>query len=190
MDPRTGGVLAASGIGLSGLQPPGSTFKILTATGALEARADEPEHAYPVETKATLEGVELDNANGESCGGTLAESFAESCNSVFAPLGAQLGARRLVDVAERFGFNRDPGVPGAAMSTIPPAEEIGDDLAVGSSAIGQGRVQATALQMAIVARDDRPARHAPAPTFDFDARPPAATVRATRGADRARPSSG
>ena len=37
------------------------------------------------------------------------------------------------------------------MSTIPPAEEIGDDLAVGSSAIGQGRVQATALQMAIVA---------------------------------------
>jgi cell division protein FtsI/penicillin-binding protein 2 len=34
---------------------------------------------------------------------------------------------------------------------IPPASEIGDDLAVGSSAIGQGRVQATALQMALVA---------------------------------------
>ena len=92
MDPRTGGVLAASGIGLSGLQPPGSTFKILTATGALEAKLTSPSHSYPVSTKATLEGVDLDNANGESCGGTFVESFAESCNSVFAPLGAQ--ARR------------------------------------------------------------------------------------------------
>ena len=57
-----------------------------------------------------------------------------------------------MEVAERFGFNRTPpGVPGAAASTIPPAGEIGDDLAVGASAIGQGRVQATALQMASVA---------------------------------------
>jgi len=181
MDPRTGGVYAASGIGLSGLQPPGSTFKILTATGALEARITSPGRAYPVETQATLEGVEVDNANGEACGGTLVESFAESCNSVFAPLGARLGARRLVSVAERFGFNHDPGVPGAATSTIPPAEEIGDDLAVGSSAIGQGRVQATALQMAIVAATIGRRGLRPEPTFDFDtARHEAATYRATR----------
>jgi cell division protein FtsI/penicillin-binding protein 2 len=181
MDPRTGGVFAASGIGLSGLQPPGSTFKILTVTGALEARLTSPSRAYPVQTQAMLEGVEIDNANGEACGGTLVTSFAESCNSVFAPLGARLGARRLVSVAERFGFNRDPGVPGAAMSTIPPAEEIGDDLAVGSSAIGQGRVQATALQMAIVAATIGRRGMRPEPTFDFDAaRHEAATVRATR----------
>jgi cell division protein FtsI/penicillin-binding protein 2 len=180
MDPRTGGVLAASGIGLSGLQPPGSTFKILTATGALESKLTSPSRAYPVSTKATLEGVDLDNANGESCGGTFVESFAESCNSVFAPLGAQLGARRLVDVAERFGFNRDPGVPGAAMSTIPAAEEIGDDLAVGSSAIGQGRVQATALEMAIVAATIGRRGLRPRPTFDFDAATASSpTVRAT-----------
>ena len=44
-----------------------------------------------------------------------------------------------------------------------PATEIGDDLAVGSTAIGQGKVQATALQMAIVARDDRHRRPPPAP---------------------------
>ena len=53
--------------------------------------------------------------------------------------------------AERFGFNTPTGITGAATASIPPADEIGDDLAVGSSAIGQGRVQATALQMAIVA---------------------------------------
>jgi cell division protein FtsI/penicillin-binding protein 2 len=179
MDPRTGGVLAAAGIGLSGLQPPGSTFKILTLTGALEAKLTSPSRAYPVETKTTLEGVDVDNANGEACGGTLVQSFAESCNSVFAPLGAKLGARRLVDVAERFGFNHDPGVPGAATSTIPAAEEIGDDLAVGSSAIGQGRVQATALQMAIVAATIGRRGERPRPTLDFD------TTRAGAPADRA-----
>jgi cell division protein FtsI/penicillin-binding protein 2 len=149
--PRTGEILALAGVAFSGLQPPGSTFKIITLTGVLEADLAGPNSQFPVETKTEIEGVELENAHGESCGGTLRNSFAQSCNSVFAPLGAKLGAQRLVKTAEQFGFNTDPGIPGAATSTIPAADEIGDDLAVGSSAIGQGRVQATALQMAWVA---------------------------------------
>ncbi|MEA2268349.1 MAG: penicillin-binding protein, partial [Solirubrobacteraceae bacterium] len=169
IDPRSGAVLAAAGIGFSGLQPPGSTFKIITLTAALEAKLTSPGREYPVQTAATLEGVELENANGESCGGSLVHSFAESCNSVFAPLGAKLGARRLVAAAERFGFNREPGIPGAATSAIPAAPEIGDDLAVGSSAIGQGRVQATALQMAMVAAAIGRRGQRPRPTLDFDA---------------------
>jgi cell division protein FtsI/penicillin-binding protein 2 len=149
--PRTGEILGLSGIAFSGLQPPGSTFKMITLTGVLEAKVAGPKSSFPVQTKATIEGVDLGNANGESCGGSLRDSFAHSCNSVFAPLGAKLGAERLVKTAEAFGFNRDLGIPGAATSTIPPADQIGDDLAVGSSAIGQGLVQATALQMAWVA---------------------------------------
>jgi peptidoglycan glycosyltransferase len=149
--PRTGEILALAGLAFSGLQPPGSTFKIITLTGVLQARLAGPSSTYPVETKTTIEGVDLENANGESCGGTLRSSFAHSCNSVFAPLGAKLGAARLVRTAEQFGFNSDPGIAGAATSMIPPASEIGDDLAVASTAIGQGRVQATALQMAWVA---------------------------------------
>ena len=104
-----------------------------------------------MQTAAVLEGVELENANGESCGGSLKHSFAHSCNSVFAPMGAELGAERLVAAAERFGFNEDPGLAGAMRSTIPAAAEIGDDLAVGSTAIGQGKVLATPLLMAGVA---------------------------------------
>ncbi len=149
--PRTGEVLAFSGIAFSGLQPPGSTFKMVTTTGALEAGITNPQKSYPVQTKAVLEGVDLENANGEYCGGSLIISFAKSCNSVFAPLGVQLGAKRLVATAEHFGFNAPPDIAGAAESTIPAAGDIGDDLAVGSSAIGQGRVQATALQMATIA---------------------------------------
>lgn len=165
--PRSGEILAAAGIPISALQPPGSTFKIVTATAALEAGITRLSKAYPVQTAATLSGVELENADGESCGGTLVEAFAESCNSVFAPLGVQVGARRLVATAERFGFGQDPGIPGAATPTIPPADQIGDDLAVGSSAIGQGRVQATALEMAVVASTIALDGRRPRPTFRY-----------------------
>src|SRR5919199_549619 len=61
-----------------------------------EDRADEyAKLGYPVQTQTTLSGVTLENAHGESCGGSLGASFATSCNSVFAPLGAKLGAQRL-----------------------------------------------------------------------------------------------
>jgi len=159
--PSTGEILALSGIAFSGLQPPGSVFKIITLSAALEAKAAGPNSTFPVETSTTLEGVELQNANGEACGGTLVDAFAHSCNSVFAPLAVKTGARRLVDMAERFGFNREPGIPGAATSTIPPPRELEGDLTLGSTGIGQGRLQATALQMAwvsatIAARGRRP----------------------------------
>ena len=165
LHPRTGALLGAAGIGLSGLQPPGSTFKIVTLAGALRAGITKPSERFPVETFATLEGVKLENANGESCGGTLMYSFAHSCNSVFAPLGARLGSERLVKAAEAFGFNRPPGIDGAAESVIPAADAIGDDLAVGASAIGQGKVQATALQLAIVAATIANEGERPAPTL-------------------------
>jgi peptidoglycan glycosyltransferase len=177
--PKTGEILAAAGIGFSGLQPPGSTFKIITATSALENGVAKVTDTFPVQTAATLEGVELQNANGESCGGTLANSFAESCNSVFAPLGAKVGAQKLVATAERFGFNTPTGITGAATASIPSADEIGDDLAVGSSAIGQGRVQATALQMAIVAAAIGLRGHRPDVTLDPDRWKVAPTHQAT-----------
>jgi penicillin-binding protein A len=149
--PRTGEVLALAGVAFSAPQPPGSVFKIVTLTAALEAHTVRRNETFPVQTAATLEGIELENANGESCGGSLINSFAHSCNSVFAPMGAELGAEKLVAAAERFGFNEDPGLVGAARSTIPAASEIGDDLAVGSTAIGQGKVLTTPLQMALIA---------------------------------------
>jgi hypothetical protein len=149
--PRTGEILALAGIAFSGLQPPGSTFKIVTLAAALDAKVAGPGSTYPVQTSATLDGVELQNANGESCGGTLTNAFAHSCNSVFAPLAVKTGARRLVAMAEDFGFNAPTGIPGAATSTIPPAGELDDPLTLGSTGIGQGRVQATALQMSWIA---------------------------------------
>lgn len=174
IDPRDGAVLAFAGAPFSLLQPPGSTFKIVTTAAALDAGVASTRSSFPFEERAVLSGVPLANAGGEICGGTLAQAFAESCNSVFAPLGAKLGARRLVAAAERFGFNADPPFPGVARSTIPAAGEIGDDLAVGSTAIGQGRVQATTLLMTRVAASVAAGGYAPRPTLDL------ATARAAR----------
>lgn len=165
LDPRTGGLLALAGVAFSSLQPPGSTMKIITATGALEAGIVKLDDTFPIMTSTTLDGYTLQNASGEACGGTFLNAFAVSCNSVFAPLGAKLGAQRLVAVAERFGFNRPPSIPGAAESLIPSASTIGDDLAVGSSAIGQGLVQSTALEMTDVAATIAMGGRRPIPTL-------------------------
>ena len=152
LDARTGEVRALAGIAFSGPQPPGSTFKIVTTAAALDAKLVKMSTQFPVETKAVIDGVDLENANGESCGGTFTQAFAHSCNSVFAPLGVRIGAKRLVAQAERFGWNKTPPIPGALPSTIPEAAEIDSPLAVGSTAIGQGKVLATPLQMASVAQ--------------------------------------
>jgi hypothetical protein len=165
MQPASGQILAVAGIGLDGLQPPGSTFKMVTVSGALAAHITTPQTTYPYASYATLDGVRLNNANGENCGGSLELAFAVSCNSVFSPLGVKLGAPRLVETAEHFGFNQDPGVPGASRSSLPAANAIQGELAVGSTAIGQGEVLATPLQMVTVASTIADGGHRPQATY-------------------------
>jgi peptidoglycan glycosyltransferase len=148
--PRDGSVLALSGLAVSAPQPPGSTFKIVTLSAALQAKIATPSSTYPIRTAAVLSGVKLRNASNESCGGTLTNAFTVSCNSVFAPLGAKLGAKRMHAAAERFGFNETPRVPAGKVSVYPPVKDLKDSLAVGASAIGQDRDLATPLQMAAV----------------------------------------
>lgn len=151
LDPRSGALLGYAGVPFSGLRAPGSTFKLITLAAALEAGVTSVAATFPYETEALLDGAPLQNAHGELCGGSLIESFARSCNSVFAPLGARVGAERLAQAARRFGFDAPSDVPGAATSTVPGAEGGQDALTVGSTAIGQGKVLASALQMASAA---------------------------------------
>jgi hypothetical protein len=152
LDARTGAVRALAGIAFSAPQPPGSTFKIVTTTAALEAKLVKLTDTFPVVSNAVIDGVKLENANGELCGGTFVASFAHSCNSVFGPLGVKVGSKRLVEVAERYGWNEPPPLPGAKSSTLPDSEGIVSPLEVGSTAIGQFKVLATPLQLASVAQ--------------------------------------
>src|ERR687896_261945 len=163
LDPRNGEIRALAGLAFSAPQPPGSTFKVVTTTAALEEGLVKPSTEFPVETAAVIDGVELENANGESCGGSFRNSFAHSCNSVFAPLGLKVTAEGLVDAAERYGWNAPPTIPGEVPSTLPRAPDIETPLEVASTAIGQFETLATPLQMASVAQTIamRGVRHPP-----------------------------
>jgi peptidoglycan glycosyltransferase len=178
MDPRTGALLALAGIAFSAGQPPGSTMKIVTSTAALAAGIVKLSTVFPYSTQAVLDGYTLHNAGGEDCGGTLLNSFAVSCNSVFAPLGAKVGSKRLLDMAEKFGFNQTPTIPGAVESSIPP-NSLGTDLDAGSSAIGQGQVLATPLEMTDVGATIAMGGRRPVPTLA--AHQPPKFVRVTSG---------
>lgn len=158
LDARKGDVRALAGQAFSAPQPPGSTFKIVTTTAALEAGAVSLDDEFEITDGVDVGGRFLNNANGEFCGGTFREAFAESCNAVFAPLGPAVGNDKLVETAEGFGFNSPitlyaPQIVQAVdpeEATIPT--EIGAEVDLGVSAIGQGEVLATPLEMASVAQ--------------------------------------
>ncbi len=150
LDAQTAEVRALSGLAFSAPQPPGSTFKIITATSALEGGVVDVATPFPVERGTSVGGGWIENADGEACGGRFIETFAHSCNSVFAPLGVRVGAERLVRAAERYGFNQRPTIRGAKASTLPKGRELGSDRELAATAIGQGRILTTPLQLASV----------------------------------------
>lgn len=152
VDATNGRIRALAGGTATTAQPPGSTFKIVTTTAALEDEVVTPETEFPVETAALIDGVTIDNAGQAACGGSFTTSFAESCNSVFAPLGVDVGAERLVEVAERYGVNQPPTLPSVDTSTMPEPDEFESDLELGATAIGQGRLLMTPIRLAAVSQ--------------------------------------
>jgi peptidoglycan glycosyltransferase len=165
LDPRTGDILAAvasspfdpsnyvgvAGIepfnrALSGLYPPGSSMKVMTAAAALETGAVTP--STQLTGPAEYKGVR-NFESGEFGTLSFASALQNSVNTAFAQVAEKLGARRLTRFAELFGFNREPEMPlGAARSSFPFPEDEGDLL---WSSIGQAQTLATPLQMATLA---------------------------------------
>jgi hypothetical protein len=163
LDARNGQVRALAGAAFSNPRPPGSTFKVITTTAALEENEVKLDDTFDAVTEinpAPETGARvISNAHGELCGGTFVDAFAHSCNTVFAPLGIDVGGKKLVETAERYGFNSEPTLYDAEATaavepgemTIPPEfDETGTLLSV--TAIGQGDVLATPLGMASVAQ--------------------------------------
>lgn len=136
---------------------PGSTFKVVTAAGGVESgRVTETQPNYPPAETFDIDFTsnDLNNFGGRVCGGTLFIILQESCNTAFAEMGTELGSANLAGMANGFGFNDEIPIdlPNPAVSVIPetfPTDEGNGPLARAS--IGQGDVQATPLQMAMVA---------------------------------------
>ncbi len=135
---------------LLGKYPPGSTFKVVTAS-ALVAGGVEPDQQVTCPAEKNIGGFPFHNAGFKDYG-TLSfrNAFAHSCNTTFGELSvAELNGGRLGEVAESFGFGTPitPGVP-AVRAEFPAPR---DDTDLASASIGQGRVLASPLNMASVA---------------------------------------
>jgi len=131
---------------LSGLYPPGSAMKVVTASAALDTNVVTPR------TKVTGPGEYKGVRNFESgVFGAIPFSKAVqfSVNTAFAQVAEDLGPKPLTGYARRFGFNRPPpATVAAATSSFPYPEDL-YSLMWGS--IGQAQVLATPLEMATVA---------------------------------------
>jgi Penicillin binding protein transpeptidase domain/NTF2-like N-terminal transpeptidase domain len=144
LQPSTGKVLAVverpGGFdrALDGIFPPGSTFKIVTAS-ALVRKGLRPSSTVQCPSQVTIGGRTFHNANNEHLGATtLRTAFAVSCNSTFAMLTSQrLTGASLASMATTFGFNADPvlGIPATLGRFTTPRAPV--DLA--AAAFGQGK---------------------------------------------------
>ncbi|MBG6059051.1 peptidoglycan glycosyltransferase [Cryobacterium sp. MP_M5] len=139
---------------INALNPPGSVFKLVVVTAALESGKFTPESTFPNPGTFQLPGSSsiVINSGGGTCGGgdtvTIATALRLSCNIPMAELGLQLGDKAIRDTAEKFGFNTDYSIPLNVSQSAYPLEL--DDAQLALSAFGQTSVRATPLQMAMV----------------------------------------
>jgi penicillin-binding protein A len=144
------------------LYPPGSTFKVVTATAGLDTGKVTPDTIIDGSSPKTISGVPLANSGGESFGPIpLTDALTHSVNTVFAQLGEKVGASTLVDYMKRYGFYADPQLDYPDNQMIASGvrrngtQYVQDGFDAGRVAIGQGgsegAIEVTPLQMAEVA---------------------------------------
>jgi penicillin-binding protein A len=151
----------------AGLYPPGSTFKMVTASAALDSGAYTPSSPFYDPGYCTEYGKRVynssapDSPSGHEVFGnvSLAQGFENSINSVFCNVGLHIGGLKILKYAKRFGFYSLPPLD------TPPSESNASGLYnkghlftptsnrqidSGRLAFGQERMLATPLQMAMV----------------------------------------
>lgn len=136
---------------------PGSVFKLVTAAAAIESEGYDAESLVPGGPSYKLPGTTISiNNGGRSCGSNqipLTQALEQSCNTTFLALANQVGHDKMLEQAEKFGFNngnllRDFAESEQSASSY-PAGDISDDF-LAKTGMGQQDVQATPLQMAMV----------------------------------------
>ena len=94
LDARDGSVKALAGIAFSAPQPPGSTFKVITTSAALEdGLGQAPPTSSRSRPAAVIEGREVANAHDELCGGTFVGVVRASPATACSPRSASRSAR-------------------------------------------------------------------------------------------------
>ncbi|GGK94764.1 peptidoglycan D,D-transpeptidase FtsI family protein [Mangrovihabitans endophyticus] len=151
---------------LSETYPPGSTFKVIVSSAALRAGYEQSTE-IPAGNSYTApgSGAPIHNAESETCPGaevTLKEALTDSCNTGFAQLGVKLGADKVKQEAQAWGFEQDDltvgelddgGLSVAASRTgeIKNPDGSTDQAGLAQSSIGQKDVRMTTMQGALMA---------------------------------------
>ena len=152
-----------------GLYPPGSTFKVVTATAALDSGKLTPDTPFYDPGYCVEYGQRVSNAGNPDTGAetffdtNFTQGLIHSINSVFCNTGKRIGAGLILDYAKRFGFYRDPPLETPADERVPSGLYSRQDRSLfdpknpatqvdpGRLAFGQERLLVTPLQMAMVA---------------------------------------
>jgi penicillin-binding protein A len=140
--------------------PPGSTFKVVTATAALDSGRFTPNSVLSGKSPQEIGGVPLSNFGNEQFGDiTLTLALTHSVNTVWGQVGEKLGKSLMYKYMSRFGFDRRPAIdlpgdelrPSGVFSSHGKLLDASDAIDIGRVAIGQERLQVTPLQMAMIA---------------------------------------
>ncbi|MET9830260.1 penicillin-binding protein 2 [Streptomyces sp. NPDC006385] len=137
--------------------PPGSTFKVLTAAAALEhgvvtdidAASDA---ASPYQLPQSTNKIGSEAGDGVCDKASMKTAMQYSCNNVFLDAAVKVGADKMRETAEKFGFNEDVyssdfGDLRATRSLYP--EDL-DKPGTALTGMGQGSLTSTPMQMAMV----------------------------------------
>jgi penicillin-binding protein A len=139
---------------------PGSSFKVVTATAAIDSGKFTPESTLSGKDNVRISGVPLQNDNNENFGViTLTQALAKSVNTVWAQVAERVGKPTIQRYMRLFGFDGKPKLdyPEDEMSSsgeyqgarlLTPTSSLVD---VGRLGIGQDKLEVTPLQMAEVA---------------------------------------
>jgi peptidoglycan glycosyltransferase/penicillin-binding protein 2 len=129
--------------------PPGSIFKIAVLLAALEEDENFMNREFYCKGYEEL-GKLIINCNNIYGHGhiSLKDGFAKSCNSVFIQIGKEIGAKKIIDMAKTLGFGEKVGIGliEEVGGILPEGEELLGP-AIGNISIGQGKLEATPLQI-------------------------------------------
>ena len=146
----------------AGLFVPGSTFKVITVSAALESGKYGPEAPFVDPGYCTVYGKRVNNFDTTRPFGRidLTNALANSVNSVFCKIGLKLGAKYILDISKRFGFYERPPLETPLDERLPSGlyrngqlyfPKIDSAVDAGRMAFGQERMLVTPLQMTMVA---------------------------------------
>ncbi|BBX22106.1 penicillin-binding protein [Mycolicibacter terrae] len=138
-------------VATTGLYPPGSTFKMVTAGAAIERDMASPNSVVGCPGELDIGQRTIPNYGGFDLGlVSMSRAFANSCNTTFAELASRMPPRALSQAASRYGIGVDYLVDGITTVTgsVPPTVDLAERTEDG---FGQGKVLASPFGVALAA---------------------------------------